>query len=209
MRGHIDSQGVVPTEQNPKRIERGELVIGTISQGKYGGQQIIGRYKGQKPTGEHILADRRGSYVEVKNIRRAKLPAKTGQKNVQAPPQKRSPALEAEIEKLRQSPHIGRQQLRRILQITGGDITGLRVGYRPETNNIWIVYHRRRYDIDRNGGLSRQERLGGHNLSVANALARNLKCPLCGAKNNVPRYEVNIKCSECGFPLHRVRIQVR
>lgn len=198
MRGHTDIAKVV-AEQNPKKIEIGETVIGSIGYGRYGGRQIIGKFKGRRPTGELVITDRGGRDVYVVSIRRVKM----GQQI------KRSPAIEKDIEKLKQSPYINKIQLKRLLEITQGDIAGLKVGYRQETKNIWIVYRGRRYDIDKRGNISRQEKLGRPNLTVANALARKLTCPLCGAENQVPKHEIEIKCDRCGFPLRRVRIKIR
>lgn len=119
------------------------------------------------------------------------------------------PRLAAEIEKLRQNPHVSRAQLKKILEVTHGDITGLKVGRRPDSTTVFIVYHGKRYDIDQAGALSREERIGGPNLNIAKALAKKLDCPLCGQKNDVAQTQIHIKCKRCGFPLRRVRVKTK
>ncbi len=178
---------------NPKPIQPGELVVGSIGQGRYGGRQIVGKYDGRNKKGEHTVIDRKGAQIAVVKIRRAHyIP----------------PAVKAEIEKLRQNPHLTRRQVNKILDLTNADIMGLRVGRRGDTRNVFFVYRGRRYDIDSRGQVTREEKLGFRNPSNARN-SKSLRCPLCGTENHIGDFQLKEKCKECGFPLRRVRIKIK
>lgn len=111
---------------------------------------------------------------------------------------------------------IGRAQVHRILDITKGDIVGLKVArhisapdhFNPphiDSTKIWFTYHGHRYDVKKDGTLVAEVKTGVP-AAVPLHLARKVKCQLCGRETPISHYDVKARCPECGFPLVRCNV---
>jgi|GEM_PF-5671414 DNA-directed RNA polymerase subunit RPC12/RpoP len=119
----------------------------------------------------------------------------------------KSPEYVEAIKRLYNS-KMARAQIHKVLEITDGDIVGLKIALRDENNSIWFNYKGRRYDINQSGAVMSETKFGKIIKVPANQ-SRKIKCPLCGTENEIPQNIMRAKCSNCGFKILRFKINVR
>jgi ribosomal protein L37E len=116
----------------------------------------------------------------------------------------KTPAYYQEIKKLYAS-GMGRAQVHRILDITKGDIVGLKVARHLDTPKIWFTYRGHRYDIKGDGTLVAEVKTGTPAV-VPQHMAKKVRCQLCGKETPIPRYDMQARCPICGFPLVKCNV---
>lgn len=116
----------------------------------------------------------------------------------------KTPEYYKEVKRLRDS-GIGREQMHRILAITQGNIIGLKVAKHVGSDKIWFTFRGRRYDIKKNGTLVADVKVGKPSI-VPQALAKTVKCQLCGGQTPIPQFVTEARCPQCGFPLVRCNV---
>lgn len=103
---------------------------------------------------------------------------------------------------------LSRAQVHSILNITQGDVIGLKWAAHEGTLNIWFVYKGHRYDLKKDGSIMADVKAGKPS-PAASSTAKAVKCKLCGTGSPVPRYDVDVRCPVCGFPLVRFQVVQR
>ena len=116
----------------------------------------------------------------------------------------KTPEYYKEIKRLRDS-GIGREQMHRIIEITKGDIIGLKVAKHVGSDKIWFTFRGRRYDVKKNGTLAADVKVGKPSI-VPQGLAKKVICQLCGGETPIPQFVAQARCPQCGFPLVRCNV---
>ena len=86
-----------------------------------------------------------------------------------------------------------------------GNIIGLKVAKHVGSDKIWFTYRGRRYDVKKNGTLAADVKVGKPSI-VPQALAKTVKCQLCGGQTPIPQFVTEARCPQCGFPLVRCNV---
>lgn len=117
----------------------------------------------------------------------------------------KTPQYYAEIKKLYHA-GLSRAQVHRILEITKGNIIGLKVAKHVGENKIWFTFAGRRYDVKPDGTMSDPVKTGMVPPLVIPKASKKVKCQLCGKETPIPQFDVKARCPECGFQLIRYNV---
>jgi hypothetical protein len=117
----------------------------------------------------------------------------------------KTPQYYEEIKKLYHA-GLSRAQVHRILEITKGNIVGLKVAKHVGERKIWFAFAGRRYDVKHDGTMTEPVKTGVLPPVVVPKACKKIKCQLCGEETPIPQYDVKARCPKCGFQLVRYNV---
>lgn len=98
---------------------------------------------------------------------------------------------------------LSRGQIHKILDITKGNIVGLRVAKHVGIPKIWFTYRGMRYDLKADGSVTAEVRIGPAPSFEAE---KKVRCSLCGKEVPLSAFQAKPRCPVCGSRLVQYRL---